>query len=67
MAQRLGTTFEPVRQNPHDLAVENGISGLATDAFRFIVQGRAGSTITARYTGEKFTSIEQTFTLAPSK
>ncbi|MSR68944.1 MAG: peptidase M14 [Phycisphaerales bacterium] len=67
MAQRLATTFDPVRRNPHDLAVEVGVGGLSTDAFRFIVRAPDGARATVRYSGEKFKAIEQTFTLTAAK
>ena len=64
MRQRLGTTFEPVRFNPQELAVEGGITGLSTETFRFIVQGRAGAAVRVKYSGEKFRDIEESFTLS---
>jgi len=63
MPQRLATSFEPVRFHPQSLAIENGIPGLGTRAFRFIVQGRAGETFVVKFQGEKFKKIEQTVTL----
>lgn len=67
MAQRLATTFDPVRKHPEDLAVERGIGGLTTESFRFIVEGAAGAAGTLRYCGEKCTAVEQRFILAASK
>lgn len=64
MPQRLGTTFEPVRFNPQELAVEGGITGLSTETFRFIVQGRAGAAVRVKYSGEKFRDIEESFALS---
>ncbi len=64
MPQRLGTTFEPVRFNPQELAVDGGISGLSTETFRFIVQGKAGAAVRVKYSGEKFRDIEESFTLS---
>ncbi len=63
MPQRLATSFEPVRFNPQSLAIESGIPGLGTRAFRFIVQGRAGERFVVKFQGEKFKKIEQTVTL----
>ncbi len=64
MPQRLGTTFEPVRFNPQDLQVEGGIGGLSSSTFRFIVQGKLGTTMRVKYSGEKFRDIEESFTLS---
>ena len=64
MRQRLGTTFEPVRFNPQELAVEGGITGLSTETFRFIVQGKVGAVVKVKYSGEKFRDIEESFTLS---
>jgi hypothetical protein len=64
MRQRLGTTFEPVRFNPQELAVEGGITGLSTETFRFIVQGKVGAAVKVKYSGEKFRDIEESFTLS---
>ncbi len=66
LTQRLATTFDPVRFNPQSLAVDSGIPGLATRAFRFIVQGRTGASATVRFEGEKIHAITQSVPLSPS-
>ena len=64
MPQRLGTTFEAVRFNPQELQVDEGIAGLSTAKFRFIVKGITGASLRVKYSGEKFRDIEESFTLS---
>ncbi len=63
---RHSTAFDAVRQQPARLLVDGGVGGLATERFRFIVDGKAGSAMRLKFEGEKFTSIEQAITLQPT-
>lgn len=63
MQGRLATSFEPVKHNPANLAVERGIQGLSISSMRFIVEGPAGATVRVTYSGEKFSRIEETVKL----
>jgi hypothetical protein len=63
VSDRSDKTIAPVEHRPHMLLNDCGIPGESTSAFRFLVSGSAGETVTLSYQAEKARDITLEFPL----
>lgn len=55
-----------IRFEPQRIQLSEGVGGMDSAIFRYIIRGDQGATFTLRYEAEKARDIERTFTLEPT-